>query len=152
MNPVASQVFFFFLSTEFVHQLSFAHTITVAANVKMAKTKSARRVSKYDSRGPKKHARVFTKKNMQPCRLVSLPPFPQQQKRGVLSSHACTLIGVSRHRTPLTEAAWREERTPWRATAQPYEDDWSLHDSEHSLALLVEKCAGSYFQEWGTCL
>ena len=78
MNPVAS--LFFFLSAEFLHQLSFAHTITVAANVRSAKTKSARRVSKYDSRGPKKHAHVFTTKKCSPVVWFCCPPFLQQQK------------------------------------------------------------------------
>ena len=80
MNPVASQVFFFFLSAEFLHQLSFAHTITVAANVRSAKTKSARRVSKYDSRGPKKHAHVFTTKKCSPVVWFRCPRFSNSKK------------------------------------------------------------------------
>ena len=76
MNPVASLLF---LSAEFLHQLSFAHTITVAANVRLAKTKSARRVRKYDSRGPK-HAHIFTTKKCSPVVWFLRPRFPNSKK------------------------------------------------------------------------
>lgn len=144
---------FFFLSAEFLHQLSFAHTITVAANGRSAKMKSARRVSKYDSRGPKKHAHVFTTtKNAALSFGFSAPCFPNSKKWCPIQPCLHSGGSFTSFNAPQRSCLEREERTPWRATAQAYEDDCSLHDSEHSLTLLVAKCAGSYFQEWGTCL